>query len=218
MFTRECPKCKRTMRYKRKNAYVWSIKHDCVCQSCSKKGRPYSEEQRLLLSKIHKGRNITWGDKISLALKGKHLPAARVEKMKISMRGKGNPFYGRKHTEETKRKIRLSSIKVLQERFGGGICPRFNPLACTRIDEYGKQHGYNFQHALNGGEHHIKELGYWVDGYDKEKNAVIEYYEKSHRRTKERARDEQRTKEIIDLLGCKFVIINEWDSTPIIIN
>ena len=134
------------------------------------------------------------------------------------MRGKGNPFYGHTHTNETKQKIRLSSLKTLRLKFGGGICPKYNPIACQRIDEYGKQHGFHFQHALNGGEFYIKELGYWVDGYDKKRNAAVEYYEKHHRRTKEQVRDKQRVKEIIDHLGCKFVIINEWDITPIIIN
>jgi len=33
---------------------------------------------------------------------------------------------------------------------------------------------------MNGGEHFIPELGYWVDGYDKNKNIVIEYYETRH--------------------------------------
>lgn len=43
----------------------------------------------------------------------------------------------------------------------------YNTTACKFIDEYGKQHGYNFRHALNGGE--IMIAGYFVDGYDKEK-------------------------------------------------
>jgi len=217
MFTRECSKCNRTMSYKRKNAYVWSIRHNCKCKHCSN-SRPCSKEQRKRLSQILKGRNITWGNKISCALKGRKLPQERVEQMKIKMRGKGNPFYGHTHTDETKRKIRLSSIKTLQKRFGGGVCPRFNPIACQRIDEYGQQHGYSFQHALNGGEIYIKELGRWLDGYDKERNVVIEYYERCHRRTKEQIKDKERVREIVEQLRCKFIILKEWDATPIIIN
>ena len=61
----------------------------------------------------------------------------------------------------------------------------------------------------NAGEYHIKELGYWVDGYDKNKNVVIEYYENAHKYKKER--DEQRKQEIIDFLDCKFIELKEWN-------
>ena len=63
------------------------------------------------------------------------------------------------------------------------------------------------QHALNGGEYHIKELGYWVDGYDVEKNVVIEYHEKHHYLPKQNEKDKKRQKEIIETLKCKFIII-----------
>jgi len=46
------------------------------------------------------------------------------------------------------------------EANGGKWHPSFNKSACKIIDEYGKNHDYNFQHALNGGEYHIEELGY----------------------------------------------------------
>ena len=62
-------------------------------------------------------------------------------------------------------------------------------------------------HAENGGEYYIKELGYWVDGYSPNKNIVIEYYEKYHKQQKER--DRQRKEEIIKLLNCEFIEINE---------
>ena len=65
----------------------------------------------------------------------------------------------------------------------------------------------DLQHAENGGEYHIKELGYWVDGYSEEKNIVIEYYESFHEKQKER--DERRKQEIIEFLGCKFIEIKE---------
>lgn len=105
---------------------------------------------------------------------------------------------GKHHSAETRQKMRYA-------RLGKGKC-WFNPVACQRIDEYGKKHGFNFQHALNGGE--IAVIGYSVDGYDKDKNVVIEYYEKHHRRKIER--DEHRKQEIINHLGCKFIELKEW--------
>lgn len=110
-------------------------------------------------------------------------------------------------TPEIRKKNRLAAIKRIKNQ-NGQIKPNFNSFACKIIDKYGKQNGYNFQHALNGGEFHIKQLGYWVDGYDKDKNVVIEYYEKSHRSKSER--DNIRKQEIIDFLGCNFIEIKEW--------
>jgi hypothetical protein len=85
--------------------------------------------------------------------------------------------------------------------------PNFNPKACEIIEEYGKQNEYDFQHALNGGEFYIKELGYWVDGYDKLKNIVIEYQEKHHLTPKWVEKDKRRREEIINALNCKFIYI-----------
>ena len=89
------------------------------------------------------------------------------------------------------------------------MTPRFNPEACEAIDGFGKQNGYDFQHALNGGEYYIKDLGYWVDGYDKKKNVVIEYYENNHWHRKNKKKDIDRCNEIRYHLGCDFIILNE---------
>lgn len=86
---------------------------------------------------------------------------------------------------------------------GNQVIPSYNPIACKLIDEYGNANGYNFQHAMNGGEYHIKELGYFVDGYDKDKNIVLEYQEKRHNYTTEK--DLRRKKEIIEFLKCRFI-------------
>lgn len=85
--------------------------------------------------------------------------------------------------------------------------PNFNIGACQILEEYGNQNGYNIQHALNGGEYYIEELGYWVDGYDKEQNIVVEYYEKWHSKTIDK--DNKREEEITNFLKCKFIKIYE---------
>jgi len=84
--------------------------------------------------------------------------------------------------EEYIKKLRVSSLERIQERLKDGhqITPNYNPAACILIDEYGEQNNFKFQHAMNGGEFHIKELGYWVDGYDPEKNVVVEVDEPHH--------------------------------------
>jgi very-short-patch-repair endonuclease len=65
-------------------------------------------------------------------------------------------------------------------------------------------------HALNGGEYHIKELGYWMDYYEPSINLVIEYDELHHTRRTEK--DARRQREIEDYLQCRFGRINE--NTP----
>jgi len=108
--------------------------------------------------------------------------------------------------QKTRRKMRLSRIKDIESKHGQ-CSPNYNPKACKRMDEYGKENNYNFQHAENGGEYHIKELGYWVDGYDKEKNVVIEIDEPAHfdKDGNLREKDIERQKEITEFLGCKFI-------------
>jgi len=114
---------------------------------------------------------------------------------------------GKPHKIETIQKMRKSTIKYIK-KMNGKCAPRYNINSIAIIEQYGKDHGYNFQHAENGGEYHIKELGYFVDGYDKEKNVVIEVDEKHHfKNGKLKEKDIKRQKEIEEYLGCDFVRI-----------
>ena len=150
------------------------------------------------------------------------IPLSEEHKLKISrnsarLSGKNHPMFGKtpwnkgeKVTDGTViQKMRLSAIKrISKQKFNGGqVYPRYNINACKIIDGYGKQNGYNFQHAENGGEFFIKKLGYWVDGYDKEKNVVIEYDESYH--GKQQKKDIRRMNEIIQHLKCKFMRMKE---------
>lgn len=115
---------------------------------------------------------------------------------------------GRKHTKSTKKKQRISTLHYI-ENMTGQLAPRYNINSISIIEEYGSKHGYNFQHAENGGEYHIKELGYFVDGYDKDKNVVIEIDEPHHfdSNGELKERDKIRQNEITEYLGCKFIRI-----------
>ena len=77
------------------------------------------------------------------------------------------------------------------------------------IEEYGKNEGYTFMHAENGGEYFIKELGYFVDAYDPINNVVLEVDERHHfdNKGKLKEKDIIRQKEITKILGCKFIRI-----------
>lgn len=112
-------------------------------------------------------------------------------------------------SKETRLKQRISAIKRMEKQLGHQVSPNFNTNACFLIDEYGKQHGYNFKHAMNGGEHYFKKLGYWVDGYDPEKNVVIEIDESHHFNAQGNLseKDVRRQKEIEEYYGCTFIRI-----------
>ena len=116
---------------------------------------------------------------------------------------------------ENRRKVRLATIRNINERIERGvqIQPNYNKNAIDIIERYGTDNGYTFQHAENGGEFYIKELGYWVDGYDIEKNVVIEIDEKHHFDTNGELceRDIIRQSEIVEKLKCTFIRIKYED-------
>lgn len=202
-------------------------------------GKKHSKETKNKMSKSHIGLN-TWmtGRKLSEEIKKKigdsncgkiHGPCSDEHKRKLSESEKGKiisektklrisynhvGMIGKHHTDEARRKMRLSRIeKISRDKFNGHqVIPNWNTNACHEIDEYGKRYGYNFQHAMNGGEHFINELGYFVDGYDKDKNVVIEYYEFCHNQFKNTIHDKQRKQEIINHLGCEFIELKEWEN------
>jgi len=86
---------------------------------------------------------------------------------------------------------------------------RYNPEACKIIEQYGKENGYNFQHAENGGEYQIPDTRYFVDGYDKEKSVVVEYDETHHynKNGKLKQIDIKRQNEIMNVMKSKFIRI-----------
>lgn len=114
----------------------------------------------------------------------------------------------RPHSQESKQKIRLATIKYLSN-LKGQLAPRYNKNSIEIIEQYGKQHGYNFQHAENGGEFYIADLGYWVDAYDAKNNIVLEIDEKHHflKNGEYTEKDKTRQDEIEKYLGCKFIRI-----------
>jgi len=112
---------------------------------------------------------------------------------------------------ETRKKMRNIAIKRVEESLkeGSQLTPFFNSKGCDVFDEISKKNNIFIQHAKNGGEYYIKELVYWVDGYDKQNNVVYEYDEKYHFTKKQKEKDERRQKEIEEYLGCTFVRIKD---------
>lgn len=195
-----------------------SLRLDKTCIACNK------------LFKVIKSQNNR--KYCSFNCKKEHFKPSIEQRLKVSKKFKGKSFierYGEKkakeifkklskfqqsrgpRTEINRRRSRIAYLKYVDKKIkkGGQILPNYNINACDLIEKYGKENKYNFQHALNKGEYHIKELGFWLDGYDKKKNVAIEFYEKNHYYNSElNKKTINREKEIINFLNCKFIRIH----------
>lgn len=84
----------------------------------------------------------------------------------------------------------------------------YSKKACRIIQQFNDLWGYNFQHAENGGEFCIPAAHYFVDGYDHERNIVLEIDEKHHFINGKLKNDDiERQKEIQSIMKCKFIRI-----------
>ena len=185
IYRKKCPVCSDTQLYATEVLLTNAIKNNKKCRSCSKKGL------------------IPWN-------KGGQLSNEHRESIRISKTGNNHHMYGKKHSNEAKKNMRLSAIKRITNSKSNAtqFFPNYNPNSISIIEQKAKELGItDLQHAENGGEYYIKELGFWVDGYSKEKNVVIEYYENSHKFKTQK--DLQRQNEIMNLIGCTFIIIQE---------
>ena len=109
---------------------------------------------------------------------------------------------------ESNRKRRLARLAHIESQ-KGQVIPAYNPQSIPVIETYSKLNGYNFQHAENGGEFRVPNLGYFLDGYDPIANVALEIDEGHHFDSNGNLleKDVQRQKEIEESLGCKFIRI-----------
>jgi hypothetical protein len=221
-WTRVCPKCGELLYYVRRWAMVAANKKKSECKSCSVKGRLFSEEQKEKISKSKLGKkrgphSDEHKKKLSDKLKGRVFSEEHRKKISDKLKGRvfseehrkniGRASKGRMHSNESKLKMRISTLLDIETKYGN-VFPNYNPNSIPIIEKRAKELGItDLQHAENGGEYYIKELGYFVDGYSKEKNIVIEYDEKYHKRQTDK--DKIRQMEITNYLNCEFIRITE---------
>ena len=177
---------------------------------------PMSEYTRKKLSLSLTGHKVTieTKNKLSKINKGKTLSLQTKLKIKEKTSGKNNGMYGKNHSVESKRKIRLAMIKRIEKKLKNGhqVTPSYNTKGCQYFDKIMTETKTFIQHAENGGEYYIKDIGYWVDGYDKENNIVYEYDEKHHYDVGGHLKNKDiiRQQEIEKYLKCKFIRIKNF--------
>ena len=164
-------------------------------------GKTHTSEVKLKLSKLHTGKCLSQEHKDKLRIIG------------LSKPNRLPSFKGKSHSEKTKRKMRKIAIDRISDtlRDGEKILPNYNKTACDYFNNLMLETKTNIQHACNGGEFYIEELGYWVDGYDKENNIVYEWDERRHfnRDGTLKEKDINRQREITEYLKCKFIRIKD---------
>lgn len=102
-------------------------------------------EVRKKISKKLKDRTITWGDKISEAKKGIKYSEKRKKEISDRVKGKGNSFFCKKHTIQTK-------LKISESRKGkciGDSNPSKRPEVVQKIRETMISRKINWQGGLS---------------------------------------------------------------------
>ncbi len=170
-------------------------------------GKRATEETKFKMSKSQTGRKVSEDTKIKISKGNKGKIRTDEYKKKMSL-----IKTGQFHTQESKMKMRISRIKEIELK-SGQIMPNYNPQACQYFNNLMETTGCYIQHAENGGEFHIKELGYWLDGYDFENNIAYEYDEKHHfdGAGKLKSKDIIKEREIKSFLKCKLIRIKKDD-------
>ena len=225
-YIRICKICNSNMLYKTISEKNRSDRENRICKKCASfkfnavRGKKLSDETK---------------EKIRLKSKGRKLNEETKQKLKEKLSGKNNPFYGKKHTdktiksniqknsgknhpnfgkkssEETREKLRVAKLNWLDKSGGRNVHNGkfFNRKACEYLDKLSEESNWNLQHALNGGEVIIG--GYSVDGYDKNKNIVVEYDEFRHydRNGNLKLKDIERMNRICQKIQCEFYRYNE---------
>lgn len=213
-WTRNCPKCHQKLSYCSNSKWNRAKKKKTWCKLCSQQAT--KEKRRKYHHNILQKACPTCKKIIEFSNKYKYERSIQNNRLcfSCSKKGKNNPMFGIvgeknpsyriERSPEVKKKMRLGQIKRLQEQ---GILerPMYNPNACNYIDNINKQMGWKLQHAENGGEYYLRDLGYWVDGYDKQRNIVLEYDERQHYVGGNlKPKDILRMNEIKNHLSCKF--------------
>lgn len=186
-YTRRCPLCNKVLYYSRNFSRNSADKKGSICPSCSNKGEnnPMFGKKRIgcFLGKRH---SIMTRQKMSKS--SSHKPLSEKIKKKISESVKvamHRPDVRKRcldslsKTKYLKVKTDVGQLELIEKwnRMGFNLKPNYQVLTNTDL--------------------------FYIDGYDKEKNVVLEYDGKYHQKCEQKQKDLIRQQKIIDALKPK---------------
>lgn len=234
-WVRKCPTCNKDIFYTAILSFQRAENEHRKCKGCSKIGKLNGRfgKGHLICGEKHPmyGRHHSYRSKQIMSEKRKQYcilhpdknPSKRDDvnlKRSRSLRGKNNPMYGKykeqnpfynkKHSDETKRKLRLYAIKRIEKSFGlyDGLVPGIGNNEEKYFSELERKNNWNgIFYGKNGkyNQYEIKYLGYFVDYYEPTRNIVVEYDESRHyKHGNLKEKDRVRMEQIKAYLGCEF--------------
>lgn len=212
IYSRNCPKCKSVIIHKTESALYLAGWRNLLCRSCSQKGHKVSDEskEKMSLAKIGRTLSIEHSHKISMSLQGSNHPMygkhhSEEMKKKFSLSHKGQ-----KPTEETKRKLKESNKLAWKDPikrkkyYDSLLITKWIKVRCDagqlELLEKWNRLGFNFEPNY---QIITDENLFYIDGYDKEHNVVLEFDSKYHNRSTQHKLDVLRQEKIIKSLNPK---------------
>jgi len=189
-WNRYCPKCNKIIIYgKDKNAKYYAHKRHKInglCHSCAAIGKSFSELTRLKISKSKKGTKFSEEHKNKLSVSHKGLDTwNKNKKCPTIVDAIHRPEVRMKHLEGL---YHSKWIKVRTDLGQLELLEKWNKL------------GFNFEPNY---QIHINTDLFYIDGYDKERNVIIEYDSSYHNKPHQKRKDLIRQQKIIDILKPK---------------
>ncbi|KKM94045.1 hypothetical protein LCGC14_1202250 [marine sediment metagenome] len=206
--------CKNEIHFQKQHGYSYGFLKYCG-RNCAltSKNRNKSVSNGLKGNTNHKGKkhSLEVRKRISEKHKGKKLSKETRKKISEAFSGKKHPMYGKHHSEEAKRKIRISTINQIKKQ-KGQIHPVYNVNSIQYLNWINRTFNLSGQYAENPNEYHIKDLGYFIDFIDFKNKVIIEWDEKKHydKNNNLRKKDLKRQNIIQNYFSdFKFIRINE---------
>lgn len=199
VYFRPCPQCNKRIYYVKKCRFVAAEKNKTNCKSCAMSisglGRVPTDLARKSMSAAQMGRKHS--EKTKKKMMGKNNGMFGIFRCE-----KQNPFHGKTHSEETRKRMRISALKRISEIGGVNVGKKENDYFASLEKETGWDGVF---HGKSGHQFVLWELGYSVDYYEPTKNIVVEYDEPRHYRCGALLeKDVKRMNTIKNHLRCKF--------------
>lgn len=224
---RNCPGCNKEIFHTKKWVRDKFDKLQKKCKSCGSynKGKILDLSVKEKISNANRGmiRSLEARMKMSISQTGrKH---TEETKQKMSKDGNGmygvhrydtqNPFHGKTHTNEARRKMRIAACKRVLELQRNDKDGRINNIGLKEgeyFDSIEKERSWNgIYYKKSKKQFLVENIGYFVDYYEPNLNIVVEYDEPRHYVYGNlKVKDTKRMIEIKNYLRCKFFRFSEY--------